>query len=113
MESQKATTAIFIDKYHPKANNLCAVTIRVTYDRKKKYYPTPVSMTAADFEKAQGPKPGKELKEITLRLHGFERKAVEIIDKMPVFTWKSFERQFLTNRAAKDTLDGAFSNYAR
>jgi hypothetical protein len=48
----KGTTAIFIDKYHPKANGLCAISVRVTFERKKRYYALPISLTIPDFEKA-------------------------------------------------------------
>lgn len=112
MASQQATTAIFIDKYHPKAGNLCAVSVRVTFDRKKKYYPTGISLTLADYEKAMGQKPREPFKGFALKLQAFEKKAADIISMLPQFTWKSFEKHFLTNRAAKDTLDLAFADYA-
>ena len=111
MSSQKATTAIFIDKYHPKAKGLCAVSIRVTFDRKKKYYPTGVSLTEADFAKVMGMKPRDPFKASALKLQAFEKKAADIVEKLPLFTWKAFEKQYLTNRAAKDTLDLAFADY--
>lgn len=113
MEGRKATTAIFIDRYHPKAGGLCAVSIRVTHDRKKKYYPTPVCLTILDFEKVQGPKPRNEFKELALKLQAYESKAAKIIDSLPVFTWKAFEKYYLTNRAAKDSLDLAFTEHAK
>lgn len=113
MASQKATTSIFIDKYHPKAGGLCSISVRVTFERKKKYYPTPVSLTVSDFEKTQGTKPRDPYKGIALQLQAFEKKAADIINKdLPVFTWKAFEKHYLTNRGAKDTLNLAFADYA-
>jgi len=109
----KATTSIFIDKYHPKAGGLCAISIRVTYDRKKKYYPTNCSLTASDFEKAMGDKPRKEFKEIALKLQAYENKAFEIIEDLPHFTWKAFEKHYLTNRGAKDVIHLAFADYSK
>lgn len=109
----KATTSIFIDKYHPKAGGLCAVTVRVTFERKKKYYPTPVSITASDFQKIQGTKPREPYKAIALQLQAFEKKAADIIEALPVFTWKAFEKHYLTNRGAKDTINLAFADYAK
>ncbi len=109
----KATTSIFIDKYHPKTGGLCAVSVRVTYDRKKKYYPTNCSLTISDFEKVIGDKPRKEYKEIALKLQAYENKAFEIIEDLPFFTWKAFEKHYLTNRGAKDTINLAFADYAK
>lgn len=114
MASQNATTAIFIDKYHPKANGLCAVSIRVTFERKKKYYPTPINLTISDFEKTQGAKPREPYKALALKLQGFEKKAADIIEKdLPVFTWNAFEKRYLSNRSAKNSITCAFEDYAK
>jgi len=113
MASLTANTAIFIDKYHPKANGLCAVSIRVTHDRKKKYYPTPISVTVSDFEKLMGEKPRNGFKEIALKLQSYEKRAADIIKDLPLFTWIAFEKYYLTNRSAKDTLYDAFTAFAK
>lgn len=107
-----ATTAIFFDKYHLKADGKGAITIRVTYERKKKYYPTPISLTVADFEKVMGAKPREPFKSISLQLQAFENKAADIINTLPIFSWKTFEKHYLTNRAAKDTISQAFKDYS-
>lgn len=112
MANGNAATSIFINKYRPNAEGLCSVSIRVTFDRKKKYYPTPVNLSPDDFEKVQGPRPRNEFKEIALKLQAYESKAAEVIDKLPFFTWTAFEKQYLVNRVTKDTLDSAFTLYA-
>lgn len=112
MANSSATTAIFIDQYHPRANGKCAVSIRVTFDRKKKYYPTPYALSPDEYQKVMGEKPRSPFKEIRMKLNSIEEKAVEIIAGLPVFTWAAFERNYLTNRAAKDSLEAAFTNYA-
>lgn len=111
--AQLATTAIFIDKYHPKQDGKCAVSIRVTYDRKKRYYPTPVNLTEPDFLKTQGNKPREPFKEIALALQAYENKAADIIKNLSIFTWEAFERQYLTNRGAKDSVFFAFAEYIK
>lgn len=113
MANRNATTSIFINKYRPNVEGLCSVSIRVTFDRKKKYYPTPVNLSPDDFEKVQGPKPRNEFKEIALKLRAYENKAVGIIDKLPFFTWKAFEKQYLVNQTTKDTLESAYTSYAQ
>ena len=106
-----ASTAIFIDKYHPKAGNKCAITIRITFERKKRYYPTGVTLTLQEFEKAMGDKPRAEYKEYALKLQAFEKKASDIIKTMPVFSFVAFEKQYNTNRSTKNTIEAAFNNY--
>lgn len=107
----KATTAIFIDRYHPKTDGRCSVTIRVTFERKKRYYATGELLTPQDFDKAIGDKPRSEHKEMSLKLQAFEKKAADIIKDLPVFSFTAFEKQYLSNRASKETLEGAFSAY--
>ena len=51
MDINKAKAAIYLDKAHPKQSNECAVYIRITYNRLRKYFPTTYSLTIGDFEK--------------------------------------------------------------
>ncbi len=107
-----ATTSLFIDKYHPKGEGKCAISVRVTFDRKKKYYQTGVSLTIAEFEKTQSKKPGKEFKSTAMKLHASEMKAADIIKNLPIFTFNAFEKKYFTNRGTRDTIDTAFADYA-
>jgi integrase len=114
MASQTATTSIFIDKYHPKADGKCAISVRITFERKKKYYPTPFSLSVTEFEKVMGAKPRDPFKAISLKLKEYEKKAFDIIEKeLQSFTWKGFEKLYLSNRGAKETIKQAFSDYAQ
>jgi integrase/recombinase XerD len=124
----KATTAIFIDKSHPKAggkiflptdnkeqwlkeNGKCAVTIRVTFNRIKKYYATNYSLTISEFEKVMSERPREPFKTIKLKLSNFEKKAADIIDCMPVFTFHKFDEIYKTNQDAADSVHAAFTSY--
>ncbi len=108
IEKPSASTAIFIDKYHPKSDGACAISIRVTFDRKKKCYLTPYSMTIPDFDKVMGEKPRKEYKEVALKLQSFEKKAADIVKNLPVFSWSLFEKRYLSNRGANDLINLAY-----
>jgi integrase/recombinase XerD len=112
MANPFATTAIFIDRYHPRADGTCAVSIRVTHDRKKKYYPTPYALKPDDYQKVMGEKPRSPFKEIRLKLNSLEEKAASIIAGLQVFTWLAFEKAYLSNKAARDTVESAFTEYA-
>lgn len=107
----KATTAIFFDKYHPKADGTHSVKVRVTFDRKSLYYQTGISLAETDFTKAMGDKPRGEYKDIALKLQAFENKAASIIADMPVFTFAGFEKLYFSNRGLKDSVSGAFDAY--
>lgn len=106
-----ATTSLYIDSYNPKTNGECAISVRVIFERKRKYYKTGISAPVVLFEKSQGNKPRGECKELSLRLHSFEKKAADIIRSLPTFTFEAFERQFYTNRGTNGTLQAAFVAY--
>ena len=113
MADKLAKTSIFIDKYHPNKMGLCAVSIRVSFNRKRKFYITPISISVTDFKKIQGNKPRNNYKEISMKLQAYEQKAVDIIKSLPLFSWESFEKYYLSNRAANNTLNEAFLNYSQ
>lgn len=106
-----ATTAIFIDRYHPKADKKCAISIRVTFNRSKKYYPTKFNLTVQEYERMMGERPRKELKDILLQLQSLEKKANDIIDDLNYFSFLAFEKAFLQNRGLSETVNYAFTRY--
>jgi len=93
--SKQATTSIYIDKYHPKADGKCAVTIRVTFDRKKKYYPTKHKLSQEEYNKLYTPKHREPYKSVLQELVGLEDKAQGIIDELgDRFSFTLFEKRF-------------------
>lgn len=77
---------------------------RILPNRNKPYY--------FWFRKAQGEKPRKEFKKLALKFQSFEKKATDIIEALPAFTFKAFEKHYYTNRGTKGTLNEAFATYA-
>lgn len=111
--SSKPSTRIYIDTTHPRQDGTCAVSIRLTHHRIKRYFSTGIRMRPDDFRKAMGNKPRKELKTIALKLQSFEKKAADVIQNLPVFTWEAFEKKYRTDRAARDIVSQALLEYAR
>jgi len=108
MKDNSATTAIFFNKWVPNKEGKCPVSIRVTFDRKKRLYPTKYSLTPSEYDKVTGPNPRGIHKEIILSLRGSEKKAADTISQLPLFTFEAFEKRFLSNIGAKDTIHHAF-----
>lgn len=115
---QTATVSPFIDRWHPKKDpknpkkEVCAVSIRVTFQRKKKYYGTGISLSEIDFDRIMsGQRRSEADKKIYRQIHSFESKALEVISKLPAFTFTSFERMYIQNRGAVDSLSFAFDEY--
>jgi site-specific recombinase XerD len=107
-----ATTTIFINRFKPNANGLCVISLRVTANRIRKYYPSGVSMGADDFDMMMASKTLRgKMKD---RKEGFEKleiKARDIIKKLPVFSFEEFEKHFIENKGLSDTVNSAFDNY--
>ena len=108
MQDRSATTSIFIDKWHPKKDGKCAITIRVTHNRQKRYYPTEHYLTPEEFIKTRGEKPRGEFKNLAMSLQSYEKRAADIIQEMSIFTFESFEKKYFTNLGAYNTLKQYF-----
>lgn len=107
-----ASVAAFIDHYHPKQDQTCSVSIRITSGGKKRYYPTGISVQSSDFDRAMT---GKRKTEGDTRLfnkiNAFVKKATDAVEALPVFTFNQFEAIYLTNREAADTIKNGFKKY--
>ena len=109
---QAANISAYIDRAHPKQDLTCSVSIRVTHQRKRKYYPTGISVQASDFDRAMT---GKRRTEgdtrLFKRINSFLSKAIDSAEALPVFTFTQFEEIYLNNREASDTVSFAFQKY--
>lgn len=107
-----ATISAFIDKYHPQKDGNCSVSIRVTSQRKKKYYPTGLSLKATVFTRVMTAKRRSEAdKALYNKIHSFESKAIAALEDLPVFTFGMFEAIYLENREAADSIAFGFDKY--
>lgn len=109
---QAANISAYIDRTHPKQDLTCSVSIRVTHQRKRKYYPTGISVQASDFDRAMT---GKRRTEgdtrLFKRINQFLSKAIESAEALPVFTFTQFEEIYLNNREAANSVSFGFQKY--
>jgi integrase len=108
----KATVTPAIDRTHPRKDGTCSIYVRVTFQRKKKEYPTGITMKPAAYDrimKAQRRKQD-ELKQYS-KIMAFFTKALDIIEATPVFTFAQFEDLYLSNTEAADTIKGGFERH--
>lgn len=104
-----AKTATILDTRRAKANGIYPVKLRVTFERKQVYYSLPYDLSKQDFEKVMfGKRLNEAEKKLKKKIAAFEDKAIPIIEDLPLFTWKNFEKHFLINRGAKDTIHFAY-----
>jgi integrase len=90
----------------------CAISICVTYQRQKKYYPAGIDLTAKSFDRIMTAKRRSEADKATYnKIHAAESKASNIAEKLHPFTFERFEKLYVENREAAGTLAAAFDNY--
>jgi len=98
----KVTTAIYLDTRRKKFDETYPVKLRVTYQRERKYYGLPYSLTTKDFIRVMGERPRGELKNYSIELHDFEKRAQLVIKEIPEFGFERFERKFLRGNNQND-----------
>lgn len=107
-----ANVSAFIDSYHPKKDGTCKVSIRVTHMRKKRYYPTGISVLPTEFDRAMtGKRRTESDTKMFKRINAYLTKAIEAVDTLPVFTFNQFEEIYLKNREATDSIAFGFDKY--
>ena len=108
----KSNTDIYLDTRRPKKDGRFPVKLRVTFERKTKYFPLNFNFTEAEFEIVwKSSKPKGEAKEIHSKLHSEEIKAINIIKDMPVFSFQAFGRKFLGPEYAKGDIFAKYDQY--
>lgn len=90
----KVTTQIILDQRSAKKGQIYPVKLRITFQRKQKYYSTNRDLTEEDFTKVNSTKPRGDYKTLKLFFDEIELRAKKIIEEIRVFTFESFERKF-------------------
>ena len=109
---KQAEASIYLDSHRPKKSGKCSVKIRVTHYRKRKYFATGVDLTPIDFEQTFfGKRKTANQKENKTKIEYFEKKATDIIRALNVFSFDTFEEQYLDQRNASNSVSFAFDKY--
>lgn len=108
----EAEASIYLDELRPKKNGKCSVKIKVTFNRKRKYFATGKDLTLKEFKQTFfGERKTKEQKEVKTYIEALETKANNIIDSLNVFTFEVFEESFLEQRNTQNSVSFAFDKY--
>lgn len=108
----EANVSIYLDELRPKKNGRCSVKIKVTFNRKRKYYSTGIEVNPEEFERiTNGKRKTPEQREYYTKLIHFLDKANTIIDKLPIFSFSAFEESFLEQRNTKSNVSFEFDKY--
>ena len=94
----KPHTAIILDTRRALKTDKYPVKLRVTFKRKQRYFATECQLTKNEFESVMGKSPKGKNKDIKLDLQALENKANEVISKMSVFDFDTFERSLYSDQ---------------
>jgi integrase len=97
------TVKLFHDARRKKVAGTYPVKIRITCERRSKYFETGVSLTEDEFKRIYGKRVPVELLEKKQTLSEAEAKAVHLLKEIKPFNFPVFERRFL-----QKSYDGAF-----
>jgi integrase len=115
----KPIIATILDDRRTKKSGKYPVKVRITFLRDRKYYPVGIDLTEDEFGIIQNEEAIKKITPITLRRHYTDLKlkcdakrikAKDIIEKMPDFTFKLFEKKFYTNQRSTENVYEYYDN---
>lgn len=88
------SSSLILDKRIPRKDNSFAVKLRITYQRRPKYFPLGIHFTESDWDKINSEKPRGIYKEYKLKFESIEVKANKIIEKLYPFSFEAFSQAF-------------------
>lgn len=105
----KVRTAIIHDTRRALKDGTYPVKLRITHNKKQKYYPTDIFLTTEDMAKVYGPKPREHYKKLLSKFATIEERALGVIDKISIFTFEQFEKKFF-DLSQRDNVFDAFAS---
>ncbi len=107
------TTAIILETRKKLKDNKHPVTLRVTFQRKSKYYTVKKeSYTTKEFEHIYKPNVRGKNKERRHKFDAIEKRAIEIIEGLSYFSFEAFEQKYLNKKAKDTTIESYFDSKA-
>jgi integrase/recombinase XerD len=107
----KATTAIVLFTKKIKQDGTYPVKLRVTYNRKQKYYGVEFSCTTDDFNKIMQKNPRGAFKDVRSKLNDKEKAARKIIENITDFSFTLFEKHYLSVKSDLNNVYSAFEAF--
>jgi integrase len=107
----KPTAAIHFDTRRTKGTGKCPLKIRITFQRERKYYKTGYDVSPEEWDKMNGLKPRKEIKDIRDKTTSLLKEVEAIIDGLNTFSFHEFEHQYHRKSVKPLELVEAFTQY--
>lgn len=81
---------LILDKRRPKQNGLFPVKVRITFQRKQRYYVVGVDLSDDDFARLNNNSVRKELRSVRVKIKQYQSKVDNIIESMDEFSFSEF-----------------------
>ena len=88
------TLALFLDTRFPRKDEMYPVKVRVTYQRKQRYYPCSCELTKEQYKRVTGPKPSKSERAVLEYLLDKKTDIKNIINELPNFSFDLLKLKF-------------------
>ena len=111
----KITTAIILEKRVTNKDEKHPVKLRITYDRKRKYYILDKQYyTVDEYEKIINPENRGKNKEKRKEFEAVDNRAIKIIDEvLNDFSFDAFEREYLDHKKKDTSIQSYFEDKAK
>ncbi len=106
----KPLTHIILDTRRQLKSGNYPVKLRVTFNRKQRYFATDVKLTESEFKAIMGKSPKGTNKEILLSLQALEQKANTIINRLSFFDFDTFERLLYSDQLVYGDVYAYYNN---
>jgi integrase len=94
-----------LDKRRPKKDGLYPVKVRVTFQRKQKYFPTGVSLTQSDFDLITNQTTKKHLRSAMEKILAMESKIRKAIDSIKDFSFEELDSLLLKKQSTTSSTE--------
>lgn len=91
----KPNTGFYLDKRRAKNDGTFPIKLRVSFSKKTVMYKTDFSFNEEDYDKIMSSRPRGDFKDSRMDLNKLENEAIDVINKLPFFSFEGFERRFL------------------
>ena len=107
-----AEASIYLDNLRVKKNGKCSIKIRLSFNRKRKYFSTGIDLDEKEYEQVlNGQRRTTEQKELYSKLIFFRDKAEAVIKSLPLFTFSGFEERYFDQRNTLNLISFAFDKH--
>ncbi|MCW3788940.1 phage integrase SAM-like domain-containing protein [Plebeiibacterium sediminum] len=110
--NKTVSTAIILDTRKTRKDKRHIVRLRVTYQRRQKYYSTKYVYTQDEFDTVMSPNSKGENKKVKLNLQALEKTANDIINNLPDFDFDTFEK-YLKSPKGRPSINTYYESYIK